>query len=272
VEDNWDAYRDIPIIPVYFQLYLLVETKEEKHYFSLLSFLTNHQKELDKSELIYIYNILKNYCIQRINANDKRFLSEIFKLYQSELDMDLLLEEGVLLEWHYKNIVTTALRLGEIAWTEVFIEKYKNRLDPAAYENAYRFNKAALCHAKREYHRVLELLQQVEYSDLRYNLGAKALLLRTYYELRETDSLISLSTAFRQFLNRNRLLSNTRKLAYFNLFSLAEKLAILRDEVAFTGAENWRKKYEKLKDNIRGASAFNQAWLEDKCQELGRHL
>ena len=268
VEENWEAYRRIPIIPVYFQLYHLVETKRKEHYFKLLSFLEQHQKQLDKSELIYIYNILKNYCIQRINANDQKFLNEIFKLYQSELKMDLLLENGILLEWHYKNIVTTGLRLGEVDWVAEFIEEYKSNLDSEAYENAYRFNTAALCHAKGEYSRVLELLQQVEYSDLRYNLGAKALLLRTYYELSETDALVSLSVAFRQFLKRNKLLSNSRKQAYFNLFSLTEKMAAFRDEAPFLDKKTRTQKYKKLRKSIEGAAAFNQAWLEEKSRDL----
>lgn len=273
VEENWDTYQHIPIIMVYFQVYQLVESKEDRYYFQLIESLEAQHKVLDRGELIYIYNILQNYCIQKINANHKVFLLELFKLYQSELEMDLLLEEGVLLEWHYKNIVTTALRLGELDWTANFIEEYKHQLNPDAYENAYRFNLAALSHARGDYGKVLELLVTLEYIDLRYNLGAKALLLRTYFEMGETDSLVSLSSAFKQFLKRNKLLSETRKKAYVKLFSFTEKLALLRDEIPYQERRLCLYKFEKIASAVDNSdNIFNKAWLEEKMAAVSSVL
>ena len=273
IEENWEEYLKVPLITTYYQLYQLVTDKNEAHYFDTISSLKKNHLQLPKIELTYIYNILQNYCISQINANNKTFLGELLKLYQSELELDLLLDKGILIEWHYKNIVTTAIRSGEILWAETFIEQYKHKLDPAAYENAYRFNLAALFHAKGEYDKVLELLLQVEYNDLRYNLGAKALLLRTYYELGETNSLISLTTAFKQFLKRNKLMSLSRKNAYFNLFSFTEKLAVLRDEIPFKKREQIQVKFKRIRDNLKEVgTVFNQAWLESKMDKLSQDL
>lgn len=273
VEENWEEYLKVPLITIYYQLYQLVTKAEESFYFDLILSLRESSLQLPKMELAYIYNILQNFCISQINTHNKKFLLELFKLYQSELELDLLLDDGVLIEWHYKNIVTTALRLNEIEWTEKFIEDYKHKLSPAAFENAYYFNLATLYHAKGAYDKVLDLLTHVEYNDLRYNLGAKALLLRTYYELGETTSLISLSVAFKQFLKRNKLMSETRKNAYSHLFSFTEKLAILRDEIPYKTKRQTQLKFMKIQEQLNKAGTiFNQAWLERQIKKISDEI
>ena len=105
-------------------------------------------------------------------------MKEIFLLYQLQLQQELIIDEGYLSDLHYKNIVTTGIRLQELEWVKQFIEEYREALRPAVRENAYSFNLASYYHAVGKYDEVLALLQEVAYSDFRYNLGAKALLLR----------------------------------------------------------------------------------------------
>ena len=70
-----------------------------------------------------MYNYFQNYCIQQINRGERQFLKETFNLFKDQLEKELLLDEyGFLDQWHYKNIVTTAIRLKEMEWTQNFIE------------------------------------------------------------------------------------------------------------------------------------------------------
>ena len=222
---------------------------------------------------IHIYIYLQNFCIAQINRNQQPFLHELFGLYQAQLSRELLHEDGYLIEWHYKNIVTTALRLGELEWVNTFIEEQKSELSPETAENAYRFNKAAYCHAVGEYGKVLELLTQVKYRNIHYSLGAKALLLRTYYELEEFEALHALVESFRQYLQRNRLLADFRRGGYYHLFRLTRRLAKLRTQMPYLPEEQIAQRLTKVRMDVEATSPiFNRVWLEQKMAELEGQL
>ena len=194
-----------------------------------------------------MYNQYKNYCLIRINQGDQAFLDKLFELYQYQLERGLLLEEGVLSEWNYKNIVAAGIRLRQFEWVRKFIEDYKDSLTPEFKDNAYRFNLASYHLAMEEHHEAMLLLREVEYSDLRYNLGAKTMLLQSYYELQEYEPLVSLTESFRQVLMRDKTMSENFRKGYYNLFRFTRKAAYLRSRLEYLTAEKALQELERLK-------------------------
>jgi hypothetical protein len=273
VAGRLDHYRRYPAIFVYYRLYRMLTEDTSQYYFEALANLKEQEQYFTISELKVIYNYFQNYCIERINRNQPAFLAELFKLYQSQLEIGLLIEDDFLSEWHYKNIVTTALRLGEMDWCRAFIEDYREKLRPEARENAYRFNLANYYYAVERYPEVLPLLTQVTYNDLRYSLGAKALLLRTYYDLEEFEALYSLTGSFRQFLLRNKLMADSRRAGYYNLFKFTQRAARIKAQAGFRSREKLCKELQKLTGDVQKADAiFNKSWLEEKIGELAGEI
>lgn len=271
VRRNRKAYADSPAVIVYFQLYQMLVQNEQDYYFKALKIFKNYEEDFPSLERETIYNLLQNYCIEQINRGSPRFLREIFELYKAQLEQGLLLEEGFLSEWHYKNIVTTGIRLQALDWVKNFIESYRETLRPESRENAYRFNLASYYYAAGNYEQVLNLLIRVEYSDLRYNLGAKALLLRTYYDLEEYEALNALTESFRQYLQRNQLLADSRREGYYNLFKLTRRAAYFRINMDYFSPEKRKRELQKLRAAIdRESAIFNRNWLEEKVRELER--
>lgn len=270
VKNNLVAYETYPAVLLYFQIYqMLINQEATKPYFRAFQSLENHLALFPKQELGHIYIYFMNYCISRINKGDSTFLKEVFKLYKAQLAQGLLYEDGFLSEWDYKNIVTTAIRLRELKWVFAFIEEYKHRLPADARENAYRFNLAAYHYANGTYGEVLNLLTRVEYSDLRYNLSAKALLLRTYYDLDEYEALVALTESFRQYLLRNKLMSDNRRLGFHNLFKTTRRMASLRQKAGYLSREKIRKELDKIQQEINGTDLlYNRDWLIEKWAEL----
>jgi hypothetical protein len=274
ISSRQEDFMEYPSIVLYFQIYQMLDDQADtQRYYQALSTLEGRTHLFPREELAHIYIYFMNYCISRINKGDSNFLEEVFKLYKAQLAEDLLFDEGKLSEWDYKNIVTTAIRLGELSWVNEFIEGYKSRLPDAARENAYRFNLAAYYYAKRTYGKVLELLTQVEYSDLRYNLSAKTLLLRTYYDLEEYEPLAALTEAFLQSLMRNKLLSDSRRVGFHHLFKFTKKIAHLRQKIGFTANEKLWKELNKIGQDISQTDLlYNRDWLVEKWEELSSQI
>lgn len=269
VASNLSVYKPEPSIYLYYTLYQMIVHSDHQFYFEAYKVLQHNQGYFEQPELKSLYNYLQNYCIEQINRGESQFLKEIFKLYQSQIGQGLLIEDGYLSEWHYKNIVTTGIRLGEMDWVKHFVETYKEQLHPESRENAYLFNLASYYYATKQLDKVLDLLVKVEYNDLRYNLGAKALLLRTYYDLEEYEPLFSLTESFKQYLLRNKLMADSRRTGYANLFRLTRRTAQIKANAAFVSKEKTQKEVKKLEKDLRDTqTVFNKSWLEEKIREL----
>lgn len=264
-----DDFKRMDPMLVFGKIYHLLKYAEPGNYQPTLAFIRERHHRLSHSTLQVIYNYLQNFCIQQINAGHQQFLRELFELYKFQLGKELLLTEGNLPEWHYKNIVTTGLRLDEHQWVRSFLDQYRNRLRPEVSENAYSYNLAAYYYHLKKHEEVLQLLLHVEYTDVRYNLDAKSLLLRTYYDLEEGEALHSLSVAFKQYLKRNKSLSEFQKKGYFNLLRFTGRAFRLKANKDFTSPQKWASDFQKLRNDLAAAeTVFNLSWLEVKMASL----
>lgn len=270
VQKNLNYYETIPSISVYFHIYQMIVKEGHAYYFEALPVLQKYSSYFPKEELQNIYNYLQNYCIEQINKGESLFLKEMFDLFKDQLDKELLMDEnGFLEQWHYKNIVTTAIRLNEMDWTKTFIEKFKERLHPEVAENAYTYNLASYFYSTRQLDKVLGLLVKVEYTDIQYNLGAKSLLLRTYYDLEENEALLSLTRSFKQYLSRNQLIPETRRNGMSNLFHFTNRASSLRANIGFDTKSKSQKELIKLVEEVQATKPIiNQDWLDSKINEL----
>ncbi len=274
VQKNIDYFETIPSISVYFHIYQMIVKEGHAEYFEALPVLQKYSSFFPKEELQNMYNYLQNYCIEQINKGERQFLKETFELFKDQLEKELLADEnGFLDQWHYKNIVTTAIRLNEMVWVKQFIENFKERLHPEVVENAYTYNLASYYYSTEQFDEVLDLLVKVEYTDIQYNLGAKTLLLRTYYDLEENEALLSLTRSFKQYLNRNRLIPETRRKGMSNLIRFTNRACSIKANIGFDSASKSQKELKKLIEEI-GTSGpiINQDWLDSKIDELKKAI
>ena len=269
VENNTDRYNDAPLILLYGKIYKLIESQDDELFRDIRQRMSELPADFDRLELQGLYNHLLHYCIERINRGAEGFLRELLNIYKAQLERELIIEDGSLSEWHYKNIVTTGLRLGETAWVNTFIESYRQHLADHCRDSAYAYNKASWCYAVGDLDRVLDLLLAVEYKDIRYVQGVKALLLRTYYDKGEYEAFLSLAESFKQFIQRNETLSDARSRGFLNLITFARRAFQLKMEAQYMPRERIARDLKKIRDDMQAAgSIFNHSWLNEKLHIL----
>ncbi len=255
-------YSDTPPIIIYYQILLSYkDPNERKHFDEIKSLITNHIHLFPEIEVAEILDSALNYCIKRMNLGHSEFVLEAFHLYQDWLPKGLLLVQGKLTPFHFKNIVTAGLRLNEFDWVENFIHQYSPYMDESHRFNAITFNLAQLYFYKKEYHKVIKQLSQVEYDDVIYNLNSKTLLMASYYELDEIEALGSLLDTFRVYLNRNKELPSTRRKHYLNTISIVRKLSKI------TNGDT--KQIEKLTTEVETTQGVvSKNWILEKLAAL----
>jgi len=260
VEDN--GFNEITPINFYYQIYLTQQyPDDDKHYKELKILIAENIETLPNIEAKEIMDMAFNYCILKINAGDEAYTREIFELYKQFLENELLLVNGVLDPWNFRNVVVSGLRLGEYDWVEKFIETFQDRLDERYRANAVSFHLANLYFYQKRYDRVLELLREVEYEDPSYNRNSKTMLIATYYELDEIEPLMSLLTSFSVYLRRSKNITSARKEHYHNLIKYMRIL--LRTPVKD------KKALQDLKTKVEATErVVNKGWLLSRINEL----
>lgn len=262
LKENFHDYKTIPPIALYFQVYCsLVEPENEEHYFQLKELLDKYALFFPLEEATQIYTFAQNYCVRKLNQGNQKFVRELFILYKILLERNIIIVDGVLSPWYFRNIVTIGLRLGENEWVENFILQYQIRLPEEMRENAVSFNLAHVYFYQKRYSKVIELLRIVDYEDLTYNLNSKSLLLIAYYELQEIEPLYSLFESFRTYLNRHKDIPLSRRQGYSDLIKFTKKLTKI------IPGDN--KNIEKVKLELEATkNVANHSWLMEKIAEL----
>jgi hypothetical protein len=253
-------YSEIPAIAMYYQIYLtFIEPEKEEHFIQLKEIIKKNIHLFPAEEAKDIMNSAINYTIQKHNSGKFSYYSENFYLYKEALEKEIILINGELSPWAFKNIVTLALRLGEFAWVEDFIESYGNKINLEYRENAINYNKASLHFYRKQYDKAIPLLQKVQFDEVNYGLAVKSSLLMNFYELNELETLNSFFHSFRLYLNRNKSITDERRKSYLQLVKFAKKL---------TESQNDDAKLLKVKIEIENSQAMSKKWLLEKVDEL----
>ena len=263
IEKNWDFYKENLTIALYYScINTLRDANNPVHYQRLKSILDDHVEQLSAWERNDLYEFSQNYCVTQIHLGNSEFKNQLFEIYKHGLDTGHSLTQGILSEWHYKNITTLGCNLKEFDWTENFIHQFKDFLLEDVRENAYNYNLANLNYNRKRYNDALSALLLVNFSDVNYHLGTTFLLLRTYYALKDTEALLSLIETSRIYVMRNKKMTTFQKRGYSNFLRFARKLVLLKHHAGTYSKKVLGEKLENLAEKIQNTeNVLHRYWL-----------
>ncbi len=195
--------QDSPVLKVWWSAFqLLCEPASPQHYSHFKSLLAEHYHVFDKAEIRTLYTYLENASKY---APGEHF-AELFSLYETQIHAGVFDDSVLLAPILYKNMVTVALRLGNIAWTEDFMQKYGPQL-PAPQKEGESIQPlclAMVAFAKQDYYKALGLLNASRSGNLYIKLEERRLRLKTFYEMQYISTFEDEVNSFRKFLSDNR--------------------------------------------------------------------
>jgi hypothetical protein len=252
-------FNEVPVIQIYYHILLsLTETENEKHFLFLHKLVLKHSTLFSVSELAEMYVYLKNYCIKKINSGKTEYNQILFEIYKEIIANKKLMYHDWLSQFEFKNIVSISLRLNEKKWCKNFIERYITFLKSNERRNALAYNTAYYLFSTENFKDAIRKLSNVEFTDVAYQIDARVILLKCYYELEDVDAFFYHASAFRLFLLRNRYLSDFQKTFNRNLIKFLS--ALLR-------ANGSKTKLQKLKAAVeKEKKVADINWLLEKIE------
>ncbi|MCC6283670.1 MAG: hypothetical protein IT262_23900 [Saprospiraceae bacterium] len=219
-----DEHKNPALSLMHAGLTALREPENEENFSRLKTLLRTHRDLFPSAERRDLYMTAINFAIRRHNRGERPYTLEAFELYREALELGILHENGLLPKHTYINVQNLAQLTGAHDWALHFLESSREALPPAERDNIYRYALAGFHFRHSDYREVLELLREVEFSDIFIQLDARKMLLRSYFELGEWLSLASLLDSFKAFLLRQKNLGYHRE-SYLSLVKFTKKLA-----------------------------------------------
>lgn len=259
-----------PLIALYHSVYLtLTKPEEEQHYFDFKKLLDESHEQLGKEDAVSLYRYAQNYCIRRLNEGKSHYMDFVFDIYKSLLTKGLLIDKGTLPHPHYKNMVTLGLRLKKYDWTYHFIQEHQHNLETNIRSNAYHFNLATFYYETQKFDEVIALLNNVEFSDVYYEISSKYILMKVYYDLNELDLLGYLMASFEKFIKRNKAISAKNRPGILHFLMVLKKLSKIKEWKSYKDKDFVAIQKEKVGDLLeRKKPIVNVGWLKQKLAEI----
>jgi hypothetical protein len=251
--------QSIPAIRLYQNIKSTYLINDDIYYYKLREIMRDYMHIFPQDEVKEIYSTALNYCISK--ANKGLFEDELFELYKEGIDRGILINNNLIAPTMFRNIVFSALKVGDSKWAQNFIEENQKYLESRFRNNAVNFSKARVEFHHKNYGNTLNILNQVSYEDVWYNLGTRTLQIACFYELREEDVLESLLISFQTYLKREKTLTKERKLTYQNLIKFSRDLIKVDPKN--------KKKILQIKAKLsEEKNVTSKSWLMEKVDEL----
>ncbi|MBL0104556.1 MAG: hypothetical protein IPP51_12825 [Bacteroidetes bacterium] len=249
-------------IEIYYHILLMLtlhDQESEKHFSAVNELTEKHKDSFQIPDLNSIYQYIKNYCIRKINKGEDEYRLRLFGIYKSILSNRRIMNHDYLSTFEFKNIVTLGLRLNEDKWVKEFIPKYINSIPPTDRKNALTYNSAMLNFFLKNYRQVIKGLQEVEFTDLYYQMDSRSVLLKVYFETDDDETLLHHIAAFKIFIRRNKLLSDFQRTIYQNF---------IRYTLKIYRAGTRKAKLEQLRSEIIATpNISDKNWLLSKIDD-----
>jgi hypothetical protein len=263
-----NTYEDIPAISLYYNvIMLMLNESEEKYLVNSVNILKGSNGKIEKLDKYNAYFILNNYYRKKEDRGSQKYARELFELYRNQLIEGTYKAEKFIHPTLFLDIVRAGVRLKEFDWVENFICCYIQEIEPHYKDNTLYFSSAMLNFFRKNHQEALKYLSKLKFNGYFHKLDVYCYLLRIYYELNETESMISLIDTFRHVLANDKTIPDYKISQYKYFLKFLSYLSKMKIKDDYSRLEVYKNELV----NIHSVSC--SGWFWEKYTELGKiHL
>ena len=256
------------LIRLYAEVYQLLTQpapENEVHYRKLKKDLIENVDKLKPHEARDLFDFALNYCNFRINRGAESFLMESATLYQNQVASGIVLTDGKITPFDFKNIVSVLSRIQAFEWVEQFIDSHGPLLTNSPALDELEYNRAVLEFHKGEFNVAMKIFYALlgKFRDLFYNFDCQIWLLKCYYETQDWEMAEFRRSAMEQQVRRNPSLQVARRKTYLSYLSKYRKLILACQAIPSVR----KKQLTKLVKELESPSQPRFLWLIQQTQQ-----
>jgi len=254
-------YNNVPLINLYYNMLMLLNSEEDKHFYDLQKGRERFEKNLSPIDDYNIAVTMMQYCYKKVQKGDTGFRRQQFEVVNIILEKNMI-PSGNIEPYFFINSIRNASIIQEFKWCENFIERYKERLNRDRLNETVSYSNALLEFYKKNYENALKHISAFNTERSTLKSEFRSIQLVIYYELNYTDELLSLIDSYRHFLNRDKDNTQKNKEQSSEFIRIVSKLLKLK-------IDNDTESAEMLKKEIVNNAYFNfKEWFITKLDDI----
>lgn len=165
---------------------------------------------------------LETFCINNIKKDPGKYRTELHEIHLKSIDLNILKMEGsdYLSLMRFWNIFINSTEVGKTDWAEKFAMENYVHLEPDVKDSALNYAMGIIDYERKDYDKALERLNKVRLQQYLFKLGVRSIYLRLYYEKGDLESASSALDSYKQFLYKNKKISESHRESYMNFASI----------------------------------------------------
>lgn len=169
---------------------------------------------------------LETFCIYNIKSNPVTYRTELHNIHLKSIELNLLKMEGddYINLMRFWNIFINSTEVGKTDWAEKFVMENYEHLEPDVRDSALNYSMGIIEYDRKNYDKALGHLNKVRLQQYLFKLGVRSIYLRLYYEKGDLESASSALDAYKQFLYKNKKISESHRESYLNFASIYSDL------------------------------------------------
>ncbi len=263
------GYIEDPLINLWYSLIGIFKNMLDKvpvaleDYYRFKTLFFENIDELHDNEKRNLYIYLRN-IIRLSSFEDADYYEEEFEIDQVGLEQELIFLNGFLRELSVKNIINSAIKMGEIQWAKDFLEQYKDVFWKKFADDLLAYCKAVINFYEGKYDEALALFATVQFNNVFFEIERRIKLIQIYYEIEDVELFGNQLNSLTTYISRNQdKVGEPYAQSYLGFAKYVRKIShIIRgdlDEIT---------KLEKKISKIPVRLLFEKKWLLDKLNEL----
>ncbi len=145
---------------------------------------------------------------------------------------------------------TNSVEINQIDWAEEFALKHYTELETETKEGALNFARSIILYKRKDYDKALEILNKTKLSQFLFRLSIKTFYLRIYYEKGDFQSAGFALDSYKQFLYKNKTISEAYRNVYLNFAAIYNDLLRAASGEKMMGKNELTTKIESMSPNV----------------------
>lgn len=209
------------------QLMLFLQQPQSVAVTDIMKLLEERKEDLEKNEVLSLWSFLINHYARKLNETGEiDHARHLVSLYEWAIHSELILLDNYLPVKHYRNIITTILRIPAFDLAFQYLHTFKPLISPEKREDTFIFNLAKYHYAKEEFQSVIDLLSNHKFTHSVDEIDARAFLLQSQYELNinDTEWLFGQAENLIRYVRNRRAIPKRIKQLYINQYRLFNRV------------------------------------------------
>ncbi|NOS83834.1 MAG: hypothetical protein HOP31_01740 [Ignavibacteria bacterium] len=257
--------KEYSVLLLFYYRALLSLNGKEEDYIKFKDLYLSNTSLFNRSTNYNLITALETFCIDNIKIDSSKYRAELNEVHRKSIELDVLklYEEGSLNLLKFWNIFINSVEINQINWAEEFAEKHYIDLEPETKEGAINFARAIILYKRKEYEKALDMLNKTKLSQFLFKLSIKTFYLRIYYEKGDFQSAGFALDSYKQFLYKNKTISDAYRNVYLNFAAIYNDLLRTASGEKNAGKNELMSKIETLSPNV-----YNKHWLLEMIGNL----